>query len=160
MARETGVWLLPNVRMKPEIAALWAAKIASDVFMSRNIPCSITSWWRPNDDDSLHKYHAAIDIDANIPINEGMLVAIADIVQDRLGTKSGPYDVVYHDGHIHIEYDPTGTGIKPYTAEKEGPWQASKSSEKSSATEPTKPKKRSTGPAKATALPKAQEEPK
>ena len=81
--KQKGVWILPNVRMRPEIAGLWAAKIASDVFQEKGVPCSITSWWREGNNDSLHGYHAAVDIDANIPVNEGMLVGFAGIILDR-----------------------------------------------------------------------------
>ncbi|MHC4302806.1 MAG: hypothetical protein ACYS7Y_36575 [Planctomycetota bacterium] len=130
MPKQTGVWLLPNVRMRPEIAGLWAAKIASDVFQERGIPCAITSWWREDDHASLHGYHAAVDIDAMTPVNETMLITFAGVILERLGGEDGPFQVIYHAGHIHIEYDPTRTGVAPYTEKKP----CKKSSAKSSGT--------------------------
>lgn len=95
--------------IKPQ--AIRAIVIAAAVFADFDYDCWITSAVRPDDKDSLHGYGLAVDLDASRNVTEPHFKLMRNLISMRLGDN---YDVVYHLGHIHVEYDATGHDIDLY----------------------------------------------
>lgn len=88
-----------------------AIVVASGVFTSFGYDCWVTSCVRPDDKDSLHCYGMAADFDSSVDVPEEHFLLMQDAIQLELGKK---YDVVYHKGHVHVEFDSTGRDIELY----------------------------------------------
>jgi hypothetical protein len=110
---------ISDIKFGPEVSvegvkrqSLRAVVVAAPVFAAYGLDCWITSWVRPDDDDSLHKYGMAVDLDTSLKTASlKLLLAIEAEIQRLLGEN---YFVTYHKSHFHIEYDPGNQGIAPY----------------------------------------------
>ena len=96
--------------------AIRAIVVASSVFVNLGFDCWVTSLVRKDDVNSLHAYGMAADFDSSREIGDTRFRLIRDMIALRLGDN---YDVVYHKGHIHCEYDATGHDIELH---KNGNW--------------------------------------
>ncbi len=93
--------------VKPQ--TIRAIVIATAVFAEFGYDCWVTSLVRKGDTNSFHGYGLAVDVDASTEVSPASFEHMKDAIAFRLGDK---YDVVYHLGHIHIEYDVTGHDIE------------------------------------------------
>jgi hypothetical protein len=95
--------------LKPQ--AIRAVVVAAAVFTRLGFDCWVTSAVRPDDTDSLHCYGMAVDFDSSGIVSFDAFKVLAEDIQAMLGDN---YDVIYHKGHVHAEYDPGGQGVAPY----------------------------------------------
>jgi len=110
---------IADIQFGPEVIvdgvkrqSMRAVVVAAPVFAAYGLDCWITSWVRPEDDDSLHKYGMAVDLDtSNKAASLKLLLAIEAEIQRLLGSN---YYVLYHKSHFHIECDPGNQGVRPY----------------------------------------------
>jgi hypothetical protein len=109
---------LADVRWGPEVdiegikpQTIRAIVIAAAVFADFDYDCWVTSVVRPENKDSLHGYGLAVDFDSSKDVTEAHFKLMRNLIELRLGEN---YDVVYHLGHIHAEYDVTGHDIELY----------------------------------------------
>jgi len=86
-----------------------AIVIAASVFVNFGFDCWVTSLVRKDDVDSLHAYGMAADFDSSRDVSDSRFRLMRDVIALRLGDN---YDVVYHKGHVHVEYDATGKDIE------------------------------------------------
>ncbi|HUW96271.1 MAG TPA: hypothetical protein VMW58_10835 [Anaerolineae bacterium] len=93
--------------VKPQ--TIRAIVVAAAVFASFGFDCWVTSLVREYDADSFHAYGLAVDVDAPVEVPPQYFRLMRNAIAAQLGDH---YDVVYHNGHIHIEYDVTGKDIE------------------------------------------------
>ena len=95
--------------VKPQ--TIRAIVVAAAVFASFGFDCWVTSLVREYDADSFHAYGLAVDVDAPVEVPTQYFRLMRNAIDRILGDH---YDVVFHKGHIHIEYDVTGHDIDDY----------------------------------------------
>lgn len=107
---------LPDIQFGPDVdcegvkpPTIRAMVVAAAFFASFGFECWVTSLVRKDDLDSLHGYGLAVDVDAPVEVPPQYFQLMRNAIASRLGDH---YDVVYHLGHIHIEYDVTGHDIE------------------------------------------------
>lgn len=98
-----------------QIQTLYMMQEMGKVFNERGLDCHFTSVVRPEDKDSYHGYGLAADGDADVPISHEVFKEMEEDLQSRVGPQ---YDVVFHKGHLHGEYDPWG-GLEVFLRRRE-----------------------------------------
>ncbi len=105
-----------NVEMRGvKFQTLYMMQEMGKVFNERGLNCHFTSVVRVNDKDSYHGYGFAVDGDADIPIAHAVFEEMKEDLKGRVGPQ---YDVVFHRGHLHGEFDPWG-GLEIYLRRRE-----------------------------------------
>ena len=109
---------LADVQFGPDVVhegvkpvTIRAIVVAASVFASFGFDCWVTSLVRKEDTDSFHAYGLAVDVDAPVEVPTQYFRLMRNAIDRILGDH---YDVVFHKGHIHIEFDITGHDINDY----------------------------------------------
>lgn len=107
---------IPDVQFGPGVdydgvkpQTIRAIVVAASVFTSFGFVCWVTSLVRKKDTGSFHGYGLAVDVDSSVDVPPQYFQLMRNAIATQLGDH---YDVVYHLGHIHIEYDVTGHDIE------------------------------------------------
>lgn len=110
------VMRLADVQFGPDVVhegvkpqTIRAIVVAASVFANFGFDCWATSLVRKEDIDSFHGYGLAVDVDASVEVPPQYFQLMRNAIAAQLGDH---YDVVFHKGHIHIEYDVTGHDIE------------------------------------------------
>lgn len=111
-----GLLRIGDVQFGPDVdhegvkpVTIRAIVVAASVFASFGFDCWVTSLVRKADTGSFHAYGLAVDVDAPVEVPPQYFQLMRNAIARILGDH---YDVVYHKGHIHIEYDVTGSDIE------------------------------------------------
>ncbi len=95
--------------IRPEI--LVTLDIVPEVFDRVGHYCFVTSAMRPASVGSFHSHGLALDFDADLHIDDTVGKELASMAAKRLGTD---YTCIWHDGHLHVEYDKGRAGLQAY----------------------------------------------